>query len=134
MMKKYFLILLVISVCIISAETLCAPYLQGHYTTDQHSIKLYTQPENIPLNEFHTWFITIKNNNKNSPNILSISLDGKMPKHMHGLPTNPEIKNTIEGEFEIKGLKFQMAGEWMLIFTLNKDVENTVTHTFTVTN
>ena len=47
----------------------------------------------------------------------TISIDGGMKAHGHGLPTAPEVVATdIPGQYEIEGLKFSMPGDWILGF------------------
>lgn len=44
-----------------------------------------------------------------------ISVDGGMPEHGHGLPTQPRVKpGPGAGMYEIEGLRFSMGGWWEL--------------------
>jgi hypothetical protein len=41
----------------------------------------------------------------------SISIDGGMPEHRHGLPTQPRVTRSLgEGVYEIEGVRFSMGG------------------------
>ncbi|MGZ5644600.1 MAG: FixH family protein, partial [Usitatibacter sp.] len=43
----------------------------------------------------------------------TITVDGGMPEHGHGLPTQPRVKHgNASGKYEIEGLRFSMAGWW----------------------
>ncbi len=43
----------------------------------------------------------------------SITVDGGMPEHGHGLPTKPRVtKNLGGGIYEIEGVRFNMGGWW----------------------
>ena len=45
----------------------------------------------------------------------TISVDGGMPEHSHGLPTRPVVKRYLgNGVYEIEGLRFSMGGWWEL--------------------
>jgi hypothetical protein len=45
----------------------------------------------------------------------SISVDGGMPEHGHGLPTQPKVRRALgAGLYEIEGLRFNMGGWWEL--------------------
>jgi hypothetical protein len=45
----------------------------------------------------------------------SISVDGGMPEHMHGLPTRPRVTRSLgAGLYEIEGVRFSMGGWWEL--------------------
>lgn len=42
------------------------------------------------------------------------TVDGGMPQHGHGLPTNPQVGSSSgEGTYEIQGVKFNMGGWWV---------------------
>jgi hypothetical protein len=42
-----------------------------------------------------------------------ISVDGGMPEHAHGLPTQPRVTRALGGGvYEIEGLRFSMGGWW----------------------
>ena len=44
-----------------------------------------------------------------------ISVDGGMPEHAHGLPTQPRVTRALGGGvYEIEGLRFSMGGWWEL--------------------
>ena len=42
-----------------------------------------------------------------------VSVDGGMPEHGHGLPTQPKVRSALgAGMYEIEGLRFNMGGWW----------------------
>ena len=44
-----------------------------------------------------------------------ITIDGAMPEHDHGLPTQPQVRNALGGGmYDIEGLRFSMGGWWQL--------------------
>lgn len=44
-----------------------------------------------------------------------IAVDGGMPEHGHGLPTQPRVTRALgNGVYEIEGLRFSMGGWWEL--------------------
>ncbi|HYC88667.1 MAG TPA: FixH family protein [Thermoanaerobaculia bacterium] len=44
-----------------------------------------------------------------------IDVDGGMPQHGHGLPTQPRVTRSLgQGRYEIDGLRFNMGGWWEL--------------------
>ncbi|MDR2032315.1 MAG: FixH family protein [Azoarcus sp.] len=45
---------------------------------------------------------------------LRLQIRGRMPEHMHGLPTAPRISEEGEGRYRIKGLSFNMPGQWVI--------------------
>ena len=45
----------------------------------------------------------------------AISVDGGMPEHGHGLPTQPRVTQSLGGGvYEIEGVRFSMGGWWVL--------------------
>lgn len=45
----------------------------------------------------------------------TIKVDGGMPQHAHGLPTQPKVSRYLgDGVYEIEGLRFSMGGWWEL--------------------
>jgi hypothetical protein len=45
----------------------------------------------------------------------AIEVDGGMPQHGHGLPTQPRVTKSLgDGRYEIDGLRFNMGGWWEL--------------------
>ena len=45
----------------------------------------------------------------------SIAVDGGMPEHNHGLPTQPRVTKSLGGGvYEIDGVRFSMGGWWEL--------------------
>ncbi len=43
----------------------------------------------------------------------SVTVDGGMPEHNHGLPTRPRVtSNPGNGVYEIEGVRFNMGGWW----------------------
>lgn len=44
-----------------------------------------------------------------------IAIDGGMPEHAHGLPTQPQVQGSLGGGlYDIEGLRFSMGGWWQL--------------------
>jgi YtkA-like len=47
----------------------------------------------------------------------TLAIEGGMPQHGHGLPTQPRVtQNLGDGVYEIEGVRFNMGGWW--VFTL----------------
>ena len=58
----------------------------------------------------------------------TISIDGGMPEHGHGLPTRPRVKTLAAGVYEIEGVRFNMGGWWELKLAIASAAgEDTVT-------
>lgn len=49
----------------------------------------------------------------------SIVVDGGMPQHGHGLPTQPKVTRSLgDGTYQVEGVKFNMGGWWELRFRI----------------
>ncbi len=83
---------------------------------------LYTvsiEPRNgrIPIGEFHEWIISLQDADGNPVAASQIAMFGGMPSHGHGLPTQPEVTDYLgQGRHLIEGVRFSMAGAWVLKF------------------
>jgi len=50
----------------------------------------------------------------------AIAVDGGMPQHGHGLPTNPRVTGNLGGGiYEIEGVRFNMGGWWEFRLTID---------------
>ena len=50
----------------------------------------------------------------------TLSVDGGMPQHGHGLPTQPRATPAAaDGVYAIEGLRFNMGGWWVLALTID---------------
>ena len=49
----------------------------------------------------------------------SIAIDGGMPQHGHGLPTQPRVTAQLgNGTYQVDGIRFNMGGWWELKFRI----------------
>jgi hypothetical protein len=83
----------------------------------------------IPINKIHTWVLKIKTSEGRPVTGADITLDGDMPEHGHGLPTQPEVTEYLgDGKYLVEGIKFSMPGWWTIKFNVKTgDKEDTVT-------
>jgi len=50
----------------------------------------------------------------------AIMVDGGMPEHGHGLPTQPRVTRSLGGgAYEVQGMKFNMGGWWEVKFAIS---------------
>ena len=83
------------------------------------SVAYKTDMGSLPLNKIHAWTITVTDAQGKPVTDAEISIDGGMPAHGHGLPTQPEVtKNLGDGSYLVEGVKFSMPGEWVMTFTV----------------
>jgi hypothetical protein len=79
----------------------------------------------IPINSIHGWTLTVVTPDGNPVEDAVISIDGDMPEHGHGMPTQPEVTQELSGgEYLVEGMKFSMPGWWVMKFhikTIDKE-------------
>lgn len=73
----------------------------------------------VPVNQIHEWTLHVETANGEPVEDATITVDGDMPQHGHGLPTRPRVTKYLgNGDYLVEGLKFQMAGWWVMDFTV----------------
>lgn len=76
----------------------------------------------ITLNALHAWLLTVQTPAGEPIDGAVITVDGGMPAHRHGLPTQPQAApGDAPGQYRIEGVRFQMPGEWIVTFTIAAD-------------
>ncbi len=119
-MKALLLILISFSLCYVSHAEL--DYSSDKLSDTQHFQVSYTSKlDPIEINNLHTWVIHIEDPNGEGIIDAVVKVDGGMPEHNHGLPTQPQItKNIGGGCYLLEGMKFHMMGWW----TINISIEH----------
>lgn len=80
-----------------------------------YRVSYVSRRDPIPVNQIHTWTLHIETGDGRSVEHAAVSVDGKMPQHIHGLPTKPQITKELgNGDYLIEGLKFHMPGWWVV--------------------
>jgi hypothetical protein len=83
----------------------------------------------IALNATHSWLLTVQTPAGEPVSGATIAVDGGMPAHNHGLPTQPQAAAAdAPGDYRVEGVRFQMPGEWVVTFTIQAgDISDQVT-------
>jgi len=110
---------------IMMGESESAPAALDTATTRPTDNGLFTvawrsDTDNVPLNQIHTWTLTVTTPDGAPVENAEISVDGGMPQHGHGLPTSPQVTAYLgNGEYRVEGLRFQMTGWWEVKFNIS---------------
>ena len=73
----------------------------------------------VPVNQMHQWTLHVETADGQPVENATITLDGDMPQHGHGLPTSPQVTEYLgNGDYRVEGLKFQMGGWWVMDFVI----------------
>lgn len=79
-----------------------------------------SNPANVPLNQIHSWTLHVETSDGQPVEDAYILVDGGMPQHGHGLPTNPQVTEYLgNGDYLVEGMRFQMTGFWEVRFIIN---------------
>ena len=104
-------------------------FLQGEIAGKDVQFQIFSSGKLFDYNKIHSWLIVAKNNKGQPLKDLNIKVsNGGMEAHGHGLPTSPVIETASNpGEYWLKGMKFQMPGEWFVEFSVTgKDKESQI--------
>lgn len=91
-------------------------------TTDNglFNVSWRSDSDDVPLNQIHTWTLTVTTPDGALVENAEIIVDGGMPQHGHGLPTKPQVTAYLgNGEYRVEGLRFQMTGWWEVKFIIS---------------
>ncbi len=65
----------------------------------------------VPVNQMHQWTLHVEMADGQPVEDATITVDGDMPQHGHGLPTKPQVTKYLgNGDYLVEGMKFQMGG------------------------
>ena len=75
------------------------------------------QGDSIPRGKLHRWTLHLETASGAPVDSATIAVDGGMPQHGHGLPTNPRVTRALgDGAHAVDGMKFNMGGWWVVTF------------------
>jgi hypothetical protein len=73
----------------------------------------------IPVRRLQRWTLHLDTMDGRPVDSATISMDGGMPQHGHGLPTKPRVTRALgNGDHLIEGVKFNMGGWWVVRFAI----------------
>ena len=78
------------------------------------------QGDSIPQGRLQRWTLHLETAGGTPVDSATVSVDGGMPQHGHGLPTKPQVKRLAEsGDYLVEGMKFNMGGWWVVKFRVD---------------
>ena len=76
----------------------------------------------LRINTMHSWQIRVIDSESKPVTMASVSIEGGMPEHDHGLPTLPKVTSEISpGTYLLQGVRFHMPGRWEIKFTISRE-------------
>lgn len=113
------------------SPAISAPQLSenGHFL-----VSYQAEEPPIALNTTHTWLLTVETPDGAPVSGATVTVEGGMPAHNHGLPTQPQVTEAdAPGAYRVEGVRFQMPGEWFMTFNIQSgDLADKVTFPFTL--
>ncbi|CAM3865158.1 DUF3703 domain-containing protein [Polaromonas hydrogenivorans] len=71
------------------------------------------------INQMHSWKVKLTTPQGTPVHGAKFVVDGGMPQHGHGLPTQPRVTREFEdGTYALDGMKFSMTGWWEVKLTI----------------
>lgn len=87
----------------------------GHYRAT-----IRPQGDTIPRGVLHRWTLHLETAAGMPVDSATLTVDGGMPQHRHGLPTKPRVTRSLgQGDHLVEGMKFNMGGWWVVGFQVN---------------
>jgi hypothetical protein len=84
-----------------------------------YRVTLTPQIDPLVINTLHRWILHVETIDGDPLDGATMGIDGDMPAHGHGLPTQPRVTQALgNGDYLVEGMKFQMPGEWVLDVTI----------------
>lgn len=81
------------------------------------SVRPETTP--IPVRRLQHWTLHLDTIDGQPVDTATITMDGGMPQHGHGLPTSPRVTRALgNGDHLVEGVKFNMGGWWVVRFAI----------------
>jgi hypothetical protein len=76
--------------------------------------------DTIRVGRMHAWKLHVETSGGQAVDDATITVDGGMPQHGHGLPTKPRVTRSLGGgDYLVEGMKFNMGGWWTVTFALS---------------
>jgi hypothetical protein len=73
----------------------------------------------IPVHRLQRWTLHLDTVDGRPVDAATITMNGGMPQHGHGLPTSPRITRALgNGDHVVEGVKFNMGGWWVVRFAI----------------
>jgi hypothetical protein len=86
----------------------------GHYTATLNPL------EPVKVGKMQVMQLALSYEGGQPVGDAAIHLNGGMPQHGHGLPTQPRVRGLpAAGMYQVEGLKFNMGGWWVLTFQVD---------------
>ena len=81
---------------------------------------IHPQGDSIPKGKLHRWTLHLATASGTPVDSATLTVNGGMPQHGHGLPTRPQVTRALgNGDHLVEGMKFNMGGWWVVTFRVS---------------
>ena len=84
-----------------------------------YTIVFSSRPDPIPNNAPFTLEVRVYKRNRSAAEGVTLTVDGRMPQHRHGMNREPKVRTLGPGRFMVEGMLFHMPGRWELYFDVS---------------
>lgn len=85
------------------------------------SVDIESRLDPVAINKLHSWVLRVRSKDGKPIEDANIVIDGGMPQHGHGLPTEPRVTKSLgDGKYLVEGMRFSMTGWWEVKFDIDK--------------
>lgn len=78
-----------------------------------YRVALVPPAQTPAINQMHSWQVKLAMPDGTPVHGAKFAVDGGMPQHGHGLPTQPRVTRELaDGTYQLDGMKFSMTGWW----------------------
>ncbi len=106
-----------------SADSAPAPTpQQWEQTVASTGLRVHLSPRggHVSIGQFQHWYLQLTDAQGKPVYPARIGINGGMPGHGHGLPTQPQVTDYLgDGRYLIEGMKLNMAGDWILLLAIH---------------
>jgi YtkA-like len=87
--------------------------LQKASASGLYRVALVPPAQAPAINQMHSWKVKLATPDGTPVHGARFAVDGGMPQHGHGLPTQPRVTRELaDGTYQLDGMKFSMTGWW----------------------
>ena len=120
-MKLLFTLSLLFACNSVSLAQQALPDLTGT-TAKGVRVEIYSELSPLTINQIHSWHLRLLDAEGSALTVDALTVNGGMPEHDHGLPTQPQVTSRLEdGDYLLEGVRFHMQGLWQLLIEFQHD-------------
>ena len=117
--------LVVVASCIHWRGTVPSPDITTVKLSAHQMYRAAVRPDVVPIavGRLQRWTLHVETVDGRPVDAATITMNGGMPQHGHGLPTSPRITRDLgNGDHLVEGVKFNMGGWWLVRFAVSSAV------------